>query len=285
LLKGINGQHGGLLDQLPTSTGVSGFEHNPLSRAAAFPTHTVPMGPMQGHARQSSRFSFANDSNPKNPANQRMMGQQTSMMQTSSPNPLATPTTRHGLGDQFFASGVQGPPPGLRSAGTPPVSGGGMFAQGHGFTTAMNSNLGHGAKQDSNADLMREFMRSGRGGAGGVQAHEAQKREFLSPFLQQHNTPPPLAPVSGLLGPLYGQQTGPHQDPGPLKQKKRGKKHRHANTSSGGGGVVDPADPSILQARMHQAGASAGQQGLYGSQGQGGYNQASMMYGAGFGRW
>jgi CCR4-NOT transcription complex subunit 4 len=48
---------------------------------------------------------------------------------------------------------------------------------------------------------------------------------------------------------------------------------------------LDLADPSILQARMHQVGANttAGQ-ALYGSQGQGGYNH-SMMYGGGFNRW
>jgi len=77
------------------------------------------------------------------------------------------------------------------------------------------------------------------------------------------------------------------------KQKKKGKKHRHANTSSSGGsGLVDLADPSILQARMHPTGQSnAGVgQGLFGGQSQGGYNP--MMYnggggasGGGYGRW
>ena len=161
-----------------------------------------------------------------------------------------------------------------------------MFAQGHGFTSSMNNNLGLGAKQDGNADLMRELMRARGGASGAVQAHEQTKREFLFPFLQQHNTPSPLTPVSGLLSSLYGHQTGLYQDPVPQKQKKRGKKHRHANTSSGGGGVVDLADPSILQARMHQTGANAAAgQGLYGSQGQGGYNHSNMVYGGGFGRW
>lgn len=276
LLKGANGQQANLMDQLPATTGVGGFDPNPLARAAGFPTQTLPMTGMQGHARQSSRFSFANDS--KAAANQRILGNNSNMMPTSSPNPLATPTTQHSLGTHYFASGVQGPPPGLKNAGTPPVSGGGMFAQGHGFTSGMNM----GAKQDANADLMRELMR-GRGTAGaGVQTHEAPKREFISPFLQQHNTPPPLAPVSGLLSSLYGHQPGAYPEPGPQKQKKRGKKHRNAaNTSSGGGGVVDLADPSILQARMHQGGANAAAlagQGLYGSQGQGGFNQ-SVMYG------
>lgn len=167
-----------------------------------------------------------------------------------------------------------------------------MFAQGHGFTS--NANLGglgsNMGKQDATPDLMRELLR-GRSGTnvGGVHGQEAAKRESMFPFLQQHQTPPPLTPVNGLLSSFYGSQTGTAPDSGgSQKQKKKGKKHRHANTSSGGGGVVDLADPSILQARMHQVGANptAGQ-ALYGSQGQGGYNP-SMMYGTGgggFTRW
>ena len=69
-----------------------------------------------------------------------------------------------------------------------------------------------------------------------------------------------------------------------MKQKKKGKKHRHANTSSSGGGVVDLADPSILQARMHQNAGGAGQ-GPFGGQNQGGYHQSNTMYGGGYGRW
>ncbi|KAL1955692.1 hypothetical protein VTO42DRAFT_8164 [Malbranchea cinnamomea] len=214
MLKGANGQQANIMDQVPANTGVGGFDPSSLARAGAFANQSVPISGMQGHARQSSRFSFANDSGSKNPANQRILGQQTSVMQTSSPNPLATPAAQHGLGSHFFTSGVQGPPPGLKTAGTPPVSGGGMFAQGHGFTSAMNTNLGIGMKQDANTDLMRELMR-GRGGTtnAGVQAHEAPK--------------------------------------------------------------LDLADPSILQARMHQSSANAAAaaaavagQGLYGSQGQ-----------------
>jgi CCR4-NOT transcription complex subunit 4 len=63
----------------------------------------------------------------------------------------------------------------------------------------------------------------------------------------------------------YGPQV-PYPDPGP-KQKKKGKKHRHADTSSSGGGVVDVADPSILQMRVGSAMAGQG----YAAQGQGGF--------------
>ncbi|PGH27762.1 hypothetical protein AJ80_00550 [Polytolypa hystricis UAMH7299] len=270
LLKGPGGQQLGLMEQL--SGAASGLlDPSVQPRGALFQNQMPQMGGMLGHARQSSRFSFVNDSNGKASSNQRLPGQQTSIMPTTNQNPLNIPATQHGLGNQFFTSGVQGPPPGLKTAGTPPISGGGMFAQGHGFTSTMNNNLGLGAKQDGNAELMREFMRSrtSTSGASGVPSHEATKREFMFPFLQMHTTPPPLAPVSGLLNSFYGHQPGQIPDHAPQKQKKRGKKHRHANTSSGGGGVVDLADPSILQARMHQGAASAtAAQGLYGSQGQ-----------------
>ncbi|KAI2053336.1 transcriptional repressor general negative regulator of transcription subunit 4 [Ophidiomyces ophidiicola] len=268
LLKSANTQQSGLLDQLHVSSN-NGYDHNPLSRSSAFQNQMPPMGSMTGHTRQSSRFSFPNESNTK-ASSHRLLNQQTAIMQASNPNPMTASNTQHGLGSHYFTSGVQGPPPGLKTAGTPPVSGGGMFAQGHGFTSTMNNNLGLTVKQDGNADLMRELMRSRNGTSGiGVQGLEATKREYISSFIHQHNTPPPLAPVSGLLNSLYGPNPGFYQDPGPQKQKKRGKKHRHANTSSGGGGVVDLADPSILQARMHQNNATAvAGQGLYGSQGQ-----------------
>jgi CCR4-NOT transcription complex subunit 4 len=274
LLKSAGNQQAGLAD--------------PLSSAALDQAAQVRQGLLQNQMaqfnalqaaqnRQSSRFSF-NEAGSKNIPNARMLSQ----MQSASPNPLSAPSPQHSLASGFYASGVQGPPPGLKTAGTPPISGGGMFAQGHGFTSGLGSNVG---KQDATPELMRELLR-GRNGTnvGGLQGQEAAKREFMIPFLQQHNTPPPMTP-NGLLGSFYGSQPGMPESGGPQKQKKKGKKHRHANTSSGGGGVVDLADPSILQARMHQVGANAtAGQALYGSQGQGGYNP-SMVYGGGISRW
>ncbi|CCF37536.1 hypothetical protein CH063_08842, partial [Colletotrichum higginsianum] len=128
-------------------------------------------------------------------------------------------------------------------------------------------------------ELLQTLIR-GRGANG--QGHDAGKREYmLSSFSNQYpsSTSSTPAPASGLLASLYGNQPGAFQDFGP-KQKKKGKKHRHANTSSsGGGGLVDLADPSILQARMqHQSQSNAGVgQGLFGGQSQGGYNP-NMMY-------
>ncbi len=230
----------------------------------------------QGHNRQSSRYSFANEgsstaSSVKPSANPKMMAQQSSMMPSG-----------HG-GNQFYGSSMPGPPPGLKSSGTPPI--GGMFGQGHTFGGSMAGNSGFGGiSKDNNNDMMRDVLR-GRGPAVGGQLHDASKREYMFPsFLQQYpsssSTP---APASGLLASLYGPQTGAFHDFG-QKQKKKGKKHRHANTSSsGGGGIVDLADPSILQARMHHGAAGQGQ---FGAQGQGGYNPNSMLYGGGYGgRW
>lgn len=284
LLKSAGNQQAGLSD--PLSSAV--LDPAAQVRQGVFQSQMAQFNVLQAQTRQSSRFSFANDVGSKNMTNARMLSQ----MQSNTPNPLSAPSPQHALASGYYASGVQGPPPGLKTAGTPPISGGGMFAQGHGFTS--NANLGglgsNVGKQDATPDLMRELLR-GRSGTnvGGVHGQEAAKREFMFPFLQQHQTPPPLTPVNGLLSSFYGSQAGPAPDSGgSQKQKKKGKKHRHANTSSGGGGVVDLADPSILQARMHQVGANAtAGHSLYGSQGQGGYNP-SMMYGAGgggFTRW
>ena len=160
-----------------------------------------------------------------------------------------------------------------------------MFGQGHGFASAMGGSLGLGGK-NSNDDLMRELMR-GRSGVGNGLGSEVGKREFMFPSFLQKPVTSTTSPAPGLQSPLYGAQLGVYngyQDQGHLKQKKKGKKHRHANTSSsGGGGIVDLADPSILQARVHQGGAGQGPYG--GTQGQGGYNSHNMMYGGYGSRW
>ncbi|KAI5866203.1 hypothetical protein GGS23DRAFT_594344 [Durotheca rogersii] len=216
----------------------------------------------QGHTRQQSRFSFANESssssiNVKSTGDPRYMAQQSSMMPSA---------YRSQPGTQLYPSSMPGPPPGLKSAGTTPVNGG-MFGQSHSFG---GSAFG-AASKDTSSELLQSIIR-GRG-AGGNQAHDAAKREYFSSFHNQYppstsSTPAP-APAPGLLASLYGTQPGAFQDFGP-KQKKKGKKHRHANTSSSGGsGLVDLADPSILQARIphQQQGNSTGVgQGLYGGQ-------------------
>ncbi|KAI0469042.1 hypothetical protein F4859DRAFT_523253 [Xylaria cf. heliscus] len=216
----------------------------------------------QGHTRQQSRFSFANDNsanaiNVKSSADPRYMAQQSSMMPS---------TFRSQPGGQLYTASVSGPPPGLKSSGTPPVTGG-MFGQGHAFG---GSAFGSTAKGNPN-DLLQSLIRSNVGN----QAHDG-KREYMFPQVPSFHSQFPSstssstpAPAPGLLATLYAPQPGAFPDYGP-KQKKKGKKHRHANTSSSGGsGLVDLADPSILQARMHhqQQGNSMGAgQGLFGGQ-------------------
>ncbi|KAJ5612451.1 hypothetical protein N7510_005645 [Penicillium lagena] len=264
LLKSASNQQAGLADPLSSAA----LDQAAQVRQGLLHSQMAQFNALQAQNRQSSRFAFANEAGSKNVPNPRLLGQ----MQSGTPNPLSAPSPQQALAGGFYASGAQGPPPGLKTAGTPPISGGGMFAQGHGFTS--NNNLGLGSnigKQEATPELMRELLR-GRGGTnvGGLQGQENTKRESLFPFFQQHNTPSPMTPTNGLLSSFYGPQLGAYPESGgPQKQKKKGKKHRHANTSSGGGGVVDLADPSILQARMHQVGANAGAgQALYGSQGQ-----------------
>ncbi|OAA56031.1 Zinc finger, RING/FYVE/PHD-type [Cordyceps fumosorosea ARSEF 2679] len=219
-------------------------------------------GQGQGHNRQSSRFNFANESgasatNIKLAANPRIMAQQSSMM----------PSSFQSQGNQFYASSMPGPPPGLKSTGTPPS----MFAQGF-------SSSGYNVPKDNSNDLLQSLLGRNR---GSNQSHESGKREsLLSSLSSQYPSTSTPAPASGLLASLYGNHPGAFQDFA-SKQKKKGKKHRHANTSSSGGsGLVDLADPSILQARMqHQTQSNAGAgQGLFNGQNQGGYNNPNMMY-------
>ncbi|OBT66816.1 hypothetical protein VE03_04097 [Pseudogymnoascus sp. 23342-1-I1] len=229
----------GFMDQYPPGIGALGSQSTLFQQ--------------QGHNRQSSRYNFGGDtaSAAKSTAGSKLLGQQASMMGLQQ-------------GNQFYGSTVPGPPPGLKSTGTPPS---GMFGQ------SQFGGAGFGAAgKDNNNDIIREMLRN-RGGIGagsGGQSHEAGKREFMFPFSHQYPSSSTPAPASSPLATLYGPQPGAFQDFGP-KQKKKGKKHRHANTSSsGGGGLVDLADPNILQARMpHQQQSNAGVgQGLFGGQAQ-----------------
>ena len=223
-----------------------------------------PFGSSSAHVRQNSRFSFNEPGSTS----------------TVKPSGRMGPGNHFGaLGHQqqgqFSYSGIQGPPPGLKTTGTPPVSGGGMFGQGHGFTPG----VGYGAGNARENDKSWESYRGQRGG----QIPESGKRELMFPgYLHQHPaSSSSSSPAPGLLNFPYGSQPGMFQEPGTQKQKKKGKKHRHANNSSSSGvGLGDVTDPSILQARMHQNGSLAGQ-GLYGGQGQSGFS----MYGGGGYRW
>ena len=295
LLKSHTQTHDNIPEQYHRGVGGN-VSHHQSQISNPFQMQNQHLNSLPGHGRQSSRYTFANDSGTaaaavKPTTNAQLIAQQSSMMPPNHSKTFGTQAPQQqGLHTNFY-SGVQGPPPGLKSSGTPPISGGGMFGQGHGFASAMGGSLGFAGSnlvgKNSNDDLMRDFLR-GRAGAGNGLGLESGKREYMFPsFLQKSSTSTSSTPAPGFPSSLYGSQTGAYsgyQDH-MKQQKKKGKKHRHANTSSsGGGGTVDLADPSILQARMHHGGAG---QGPYGSaQGQGGYNSHNLMYGNGYGgRW
>ena len=147
-----------------------------------------------------------------------------------------------------------------------------MFAHGNNF-----SNPGFGTSKDTNTDMAM------RGRSGTNTGPESAKRESLLSLQSTLLRSPPQAapaPAPGFPNPLYSQFPAAYQDPGLVKQRKKGKKHRHANTSSSGGGVEHLADPSIVQARLHQGNTSG--QGLFGGN-QGGYQTSNLMYGGGSG--
>ncbi|KAF2734281.1 hypothetical protein EJ04DRAFT_249008 [Polyplosphaeria fusca] len=272
-----------LKSSAPQSAGLlSNFQTNPSQ-----PQHGQSNPP--GHARHTSRFSFANDSASASAsvqpvANQKLMSQQSSMMPKNS-NHFNQLSQHQALASPFYSSGMPGPPPGLKATGTPPVSGGGMFGQGHGFATG---GLGYSANATgrNNEAMYQDLLRS-RNMDGGARA-DAGKRESMFPsFLNQQHPQTSTSPAPGLLNfPPYGPSPGAYQETGSQKSKKKGKKHRHANTNSSSGvvGVADVQDPSILQARLHQGGMVG--QGLYAGQGQGGFSSLyANNYGGGPGRW
>lgn len=144
------------------------------------PVSSNPPPGVSGHTRQASRFSFANDSSSasasvKPVANPKLMNQQSAMM----PPPHAQqygafPQQQPG---QAYSSGVQGPPPGLKTAGTPAISGGGMFGQGYGFATA---GLGYGVNasgRTANDEMMRDLLRNRGGSTGGGQTPDNARGE------------------------------------------------------------------------------------------------------------
>ena len=291
------------LSSIPTHSTLQGRFQAPQVSQVTRPAHNASLhqhqqsnpfqnsnlGVTPGHTRHMSRFNFANDSNSHtttvNPtSNAHLFSQQGPTMGSI---PSKQPQGQTASQNQHYFSNVQGPPPGFKSSGTPPVSGGGMFGQGHGFGSAMGGNLGLGQaggnSKNTNEELMREILRGPE--SVNSSTNHFCKREFTFPSKPQPSTAFfPNAP--SLQSPFQRTRLGSlsnYQDQVLQKQKKKGKKHRNADTSSsGGGGLVDLADPSILQARMNHGSVGQGQYGLS----QGGYNQNSMLYGNNYGsRW
>ncbi|QIX01874.1 hypothetical protein AMS68_007391 [Peltaster fructicola] len=164
-----------------------------------------------GHQRNVSRFSFANDTASasaavKPVANPKLLNQQSAMMPPTG--------SFQQQGSNFFTSNVQGPPPGLKTTGTPPVSGGMTFGQGHGFTTG---GLPYGTSSASstrnqNEEMMRDLMRN-RGADG---AAKLTDEEF-----------PPLGPlrqpsISSIAPGLQSRRSTPALPPGLEFSSRRG---------------------------------------------------------------
>jgi len=234
------GQGFGLADDINSLTGRTIGQQSTQMQQQQLLLQQLKLGGQGGnhnanHGRQPSRF-FLNEA-----------------MGTASKNFAKQANANHfgnsvgqnqSVGNQFAFTSVQGPPPGLKTTGTPPVTGGGMFAQGHGFTP--------GAYGRENDKLWDTHQRRGNSGA-----LDAGKRELLFPY-HQYPSPSVAGPAQGALSFPYGMPQGPsYQELGnSQKQKKKGKKHRHANTSSSGGGT-DVADSISLQQR--QTPVAAGQ--------------------------
>ncbi|KAL2861721.1 hypothetical protein BJX68DRAFT_10518 [Aspergillus pseudodeflectus] len=205
-------QQAGLAD--PVQSGISSAtpEQAIQARQGLLQSQAAQLNALQAQNRQNSRFSF-NDVGAKNLPNSRLINQQmSSLMQSGSLNPLAAPSPQHTLGNNFYTSGIQGPPPGLKTAGTPPISGGGMFAQGHGFTS--NAGLGGlSGKQEANPELMRELLRSRSGtNASGLQG---QDKHLADPSILQARMPQVGANAVAGQG-LYGSQGQVDEDFPPL---------------------------------------------------------------------
>ncbi|KAF2434144.1 hypothetical protein EJ08DRAFT_582513 [Tothia fuscella] len=246
------GQQFGLGDDLSTNSGSTGRVATPQQDIFMRTQRNQPAqaGP-SSHGRNGSRMNFQHDGTAK----PTKMLQQHSVLGQSNTNIYQQQS-------QYYNS-MPNVPPGFKATGTPPVSGGGMFGQGHGFTGGYGATV-PGRDSDSKMWDMQRGQRVNP---------DAAKREYFSNFIHSSTSTP--APGPGHLNYSYGAQPGAlnafQETGGAQKQKKKGKKHRHANTSSsGGGGVVDGADPSILQARLHPIGASGMTgQGQYGGAGQG----------------
>lgn len=281
-------QHQQMLLQTFKPSTPGAYQNSTSSQASNFQS-SFPQQSNQppGHQRNVSRYSFANESSAsaavKPVANPKLMNQQSSMMPSAGNHFGAQHQQPHG--QQFYTSNVQGPPPGLKTTGTPPVSGNLTFGQGHGFATG-GLQYGAGTSRNQQDNYYRELLRGRDASAGGVDA----KRELHS-FPNYNSTHPNAAyqtnQSNAFPGPPYASLSA--FGDGEKQRKKKGKKHRHANTSSSsGGGVVDvSADTNpnhLLQARLHQGAAGLGG-GAFAGQSSAAGGMYPVAHGGYGGRW
>jgi CCR4-NOT transcription complex subunit 4 len=239
------------------------------NQTSSFQQPTAP----PGHQRNASRYSFANESSAstsvKPVANAKLLNQQSSIMPPAGSNAFGAQHQPHG--SQFYTSNVQGPPPGLRTTGTPPVSGGMTFGQGHGFATGGLQYGANASGRNANEEMMRSLLRTRGEGVG-----DASKREYNS--FSNYNAGPTSAFPTAAGGPNVGSSAFPPGPPsfaslssfsGEEKKSRKGKKkNRHANTSSSSGAGLGEDANHLLQARFAQGaggfGGQAGAGGFYG---------------------
>ncbi|OAL38528.1 hypothetical protein AYO20_02177 [Fonsecaea nubica] len=173
-----------LSDQFP-STALNNRSLTPQQRQqlGLLNTSNLPQAPGLGQPSSQNIAFEMSDFDRRGPQYSQAQYEQISSHQRHGSryfnNDAKAGTTSRFQGQQqnFYSSGVQGPPPGLPTAGTPPVSGGGMFAHGQNFT-----NPGFGTSKDINAEVYS------RNRSGTNQGHDLSK-------LDEKNFPPlPVRP-------------------------------------------------------------------------------------------
>lgn len=275
-------QHQHMLLQSMKSNGQGSY----MNQQTPFQQQSNP----PGHHRNASRYSFANESSSsttvKPVASAKLLNQQSAIMPQNGGNHFGAQHQQHG--SQFYTSNVQGPPPGLKTTGTPPVSGGMTFGQGHGFATGGIQYGANASGRSANEEMMRDLLR-GRGSGA-----DTAKRELHNYTNYSTSHSPAAYPTAGSQANAYPPGPGSYASLSSFsgtedskQRKKKNKKHRHANTSSSGGGLMDGADPTnhMLQSRFSQGAGNA-----YGGQAAGA-NAAGGLYstmhgGGGYGsRW
>nr|POE49042.1 general negative regulator of transcription subunit 4 [Quercus suber] len=228
-----------------------------LNQSGAPQNSVLPAGPgaPTGHQRNVSRYSFANDSSSattvKPVANPKLMSQQSSIMPQPGSSQFVNQQDQRLAGNtqQFFTSNVQGPPPGLKTTGTPPVSGGMTFGQGHGFATGGLVYGSNATGRNANEELMRNLL---RGRDNGLDTTAKRESHYMSPPNQFHSTTAAAGyPSAGFAAQQFAFDAQDKQ-----RSKKKSKKHgRHGNTSSSVSSANEAGGsehPHLLQARLQQ---------------------------------
>ncbi|KAK3071144.1 transcriptional repressor general negative regulator of transcription subunit 4, partial [Teratosphaeriaceae sp. CCFEE 6253] len=210
---------------------------------------------------------------------------------------------------QFYTSNVQGPPPGLKTTGTPPVSGGMTFGQGHGFATGGLPYAGVGAagRGNANEELMRNLLHRGGAGSrdGGMAGGRGESFSVASPpnhYTTPHYSQQQQQQQHGYANSVFsdGEKSaspgGPQQAPKQRSKKKqkqhdrrderRDERRAHARGNSDAFELPQDAGSHMLQSRFQAAAAAGPYGGGVGAHGYGNGMTGGSVAGAGYGgRW